>query len=450
MAEERKFVSRTVYTRKYVDRRTPPLSVRPPQGFSAPVASPSPDSSHAAPPNSNVLLPFKKRWNMIADPLPSDADTKRPRLESVDETNNQDFSSAPMDVGLKHPIAHSQVGMVPPSVLPVTNDVWRKKINIPNGMVRFIIGKGGETAKYLQLQSGAEIQVTKYMDADPTSQTTPVDLMGAPDNICKAEQLINDVLSQAGLIIGEGGETIRNMQARSGAHIQVTLIVIGNDFVQNRVSNPPLTGGYHQQGYPPPWPPKSWAPPRFHPMQQPGFSDMQPGAYPGQPLQYHITQPPYARYPPKPTSSGSSSGSVYYDQQQQAHGSSLTPADNTSYSHSPSGYTQQGAYGVPNYGQAPTGQQTSCPQYGSGGGYHVPVPHFSYGQSLSNPQPGYDQQQGYNSLPIYGTMVNPIHVQDEDEAASSSGAQGGPAQVPPDSSEATFTCIFLRWSCQDF
>lgn len=71
-----------------------------------------------------------------------------------------------------------------------------KKIEIPNGRVGVIIGKGGETIKYLQLQSGAKIQVTRDVDADPSSTTRGVELMGNPDQIAKAEQLINDVLSE--------------------------------------------------------------------------------------------------------------------------------------------------------------------------------------------------------------------------------------------------------------
>lgn len=71
-----------------------------------------------------------------------------------------------------------------------------KKIEIPNGRVGVIIGKGGETIKYLQLQSGAKIQVTRDMDADPNSPNRGVELTGTPDQIAKAEQLINDVLNE--------------------------------------------------------------------------------------------------------------------------------------------------------------------------------------------------------------------------------------------------------------
>lgn len=71
-----------------------------------------------------------------------------------------------------------------------------KKIEIPNGRVGVIIGKGGETIKYLQLQSGAKIQVTRDMDADPNSASRGVELMGTPEQVAKAEQLIKDVLAE--------------------------------------------------------------------------------------------------------------------------------------------------------------------------------------------------------------------------------------------------------------
>lgn len=71
-----------------------------------------------------------------------------------------------------------------------------KKIDIPNGRVGVIIGKGGETIKYLQLQSGAKIQITRDIDADPNSSTRTVELMGTPEAISSAEKLINEVLAE--------------------------------------------------------------------------------------------------------------------------------------------------------------------------------------------------------------------------------------------------------------
>lgn len=62
--------------------------------------------------------------------------------------------------------------------------------------VGVIIGKSGETIKYLQLQSGAKIQVTRDAEVDPSSQTRTVELMGTTEQVNKAEQLINDVLKE--------------------------------------------------------------------------------------------------------------------------------------------------------------------------------------------------------------------------------------------------------------
>lgn len=59
-----------------------------------------------------------------------------------------------------------------------------------------IIGRSGETIKYLQHQSGAKIQVTRDIDADPNAPTRAVELTGTPDQISRAEELINDVLAE--------------------------------------------------------------------------------------------------------------------------------------------------------------------------------------------------------------------------------------------------------------
>jgi len=90
--------------------------------------------------------------------------------------------------------AKPQYSAVPP--VSYSHQGTSKKIDIPNGRVGVIIGKGGETIKYLQLQSGAKIQVTRDMDADPNSVTRTVELMGTPEAIASAEKLINEVLAE--------------------------------------------------------------------------------------------------------------------------------------------------------------------------------------------------------------------------------------------------------------
>ncbi|KAG6494074.1 hypothetical protein ZIOFF_049093 [Zingiber officinale] len=136
---------------------------------------------------------------------------------------------------------------------PIDSEVVSHKIEIPNNKVGVLIGKAGETIRYLQFNSGAKIQITRDAEADPNSTTRSVELIGAFESINKAEKLIKDVIAEAdaggspslvargfgtlqsggeqfeikvanekvGLIIGKGGETIKNLQTRSGARIQL-------------------------------------------------------------------------------------------------------------------------------------------------------------------------------------------------------------------------------------
>nr|KAJ0200755.1 hypothetical protein LSAT_V11C600303990 [Lactuca sativa] len=260
MAEEAQYSSGADYAttkRKYDDSTTPPppSSTRRATGFSAPIIpSQSPDSAPAynsVPPPVDEIELAKQRAQEIAARIFSSAEAKRPKFDNggggggYDSNDSKGFSSGPPDYGQKTystTAVSSAYGYGNPS----------KKIDIPNGRVGVIIGKGGETIKYLQMQSGAKIQVTRDMDSDPHSLTRTVELTGTSESIAKAEQLIKDVLAEAesggsgivsrrmpgesggaeqfvmkvpnnkvGLIIGKGGETIKNMQASTGARIQV-------------------------------------------------------------------------------------------------------------------------------------------------------------------------------------------------------------------------------------
>ncbi|XP_057427385.1 uncharacterized protein LOC130720716 [Lotus japonicus] len=351
-----------------------------------------------------------------------------------------------------------------------------KKIDIPNGRVGVIIGKSGETIKYLQTQSGAKIQVTRDMDADPNSSTRAVELMGTPEAIAHAEKLINEVLTEAesggsgivtrripgqagadefvmkvpnnkvGLVIGKGGETIKSMQQSTGARIQViplhlppgdtsterTLKIEGNSEQiesakqlvnsvingDNRLRNPSMSGGYSQQGYQARTP-SSWAPPAA-PTQQPGYGYVQPGAYSGPSPQYNMPQQPYAGYP-----SQSGGYPTNWDH------STAPPQQSTHAGYDYYGQQQQQNPGAPappadgtayNYSQPPSsgysqpGQGYAQDGYGA---YQAP-PHSGYGQP-----PSYDQQQGYSSAPSYGSNPAP------DANTANYGSQGDSAQVPP-------------------
>lgn len=62
--------------------------------------------------------------------------------------------------------------------------------------VGVLIGKSGDTIRYLQYNSGAKIQIMRDADTDPHAATRPVELIGTLENINKAEKLIKDVIAE--------------------------------------------------------------------------------------------------------------------------------------------------------------------------------------------------------------------------------------------------------------
>ena len=62
--------------------------------------------------------------------------------------------------------------------------------------VGVVIGKGGETIKYLQQQSGAKIQITRDSEHDPSLPNRQVEIMGTAEQINRAEQMVKDVLAE--------------------------------------------------------------------------------------------------------------------------------------------------------------------------------------------------------------------------------------------------------------
>ncbi|XP_065615861.1 uncharacterized protein LOC111997271 [Quercus suber] len=370
--------------RKYDDQAAPPPATRRPTGFSAPITPHSPDS---APPS----------YNAVAPPIEG-----KQLAQEVAEKGASGFDSH-----------ESGFSSIPPDVKPHT---MSKKIGIPKGRVGHIIGKGGETIGNLQTQSGAKIQITQDMNADSNSVTLTrlVELMGTPEQIAKAEQLIIDLLAKM------------VSQSSTGWSKRVVFgMKIPNN--KNRVKNPSMAGCYPQQGYQA-WPPTGWGKPGAPPFQQPGYGYVQ--VYPGPSPQYNMSQPPYSGYPPQPASGGYASnwdqsavppsqqtsqggGNDYYSQpppsqQQQTPGGPAAPADNSGYCYGqqqPLSYNQQGqGYTQDGYG-----------------GYQA-QPQSGYGQP-----PSYDQQQGYASAPTYRNVTNPT----QDGHAPSYGSQGDSTQAPP-------------------
>ncbi|KAK9065557.1 hypothetical protein SSX86_014958 [Deinandra increscens subsp. villosa] len=454
--------------RKYEDAVAPgpPSSARRVSGFSAPDSVPS--YNNVPPPMDEIQL-AKQKAQEIAARIFNNAEAKRSKFESDgggggggwDSSDNRDFSSGPTDLGYAAPSMSSAYGY--------SNS--NKKIEIPNGKVGVIIGKAGETIKYLQLQSGAKIQITRDMDADPHSLTRDVEISGSADAIAKAEQLIKDVLAEAesggsgtvsrrvsgqsggaeqfvmkiptkkvGLVIGKGGETIKSMQASTGARIQViplhpppgdtsterTVQIDGssdqieaakqmvNEVISENRARNPMGGGYSQQGYQA-QPPTSWAPPGQQMQQQGGYGYYsQPGAYPGQPA---YPQQPYGggyaagwdQSSAQQTQAGGG-GYDYYGQQQSQQtqppgGPGSTDTSSYGYSQQGQGYGQDGYYQQPGYGNPTSGYQAAGQtSEGQTAGYGVQTDNAGQAPPTSAPQSGYGQQPGPNpSYPPQGS-----------------------------------------------
>ncbi|KAK1323970.1 hypothetical protein QJS10_CPA02g00837 [Acorus calamus] len=367
------------------------------------------------------------------------------------------------------------------------------------------------------MNSGAKIQITRDVDADRNSLTRPVELIGAPENIKKAEQLIKDVIAEAdaggspslvargfstiqtgaeqleiqvpnekvGLIIGKGGETIKSLQTRSGARIQLipqhlpegdsskerTVRVTGNKKqidtakemikeVMNQIplKPSPLSATYPQQSYRPrgpsgpSGPTPHWGPPRSgtaHSQSAGGYDYPQRGMYPSQPSQYPpqsysgYQQPPpqrstygWEQRPSHPPHHGGG-GYDYYGQGGGGHVMDGPISGGPPKAHGPPQANYYGAPPASEYGQhASYPQSAPPPQHGYGHGYDEPKydtqpPVYGASQPGAYPQQpsggsqsGYGQQT-YNKPPAYGMPPS------QGPSPQSYGAPLRPAQEVP-------------------
>ncbi|XP_030588089.1 far upstream element-binding protein 2 isoform X2 [Archocentrus centrarchus] len=117
------------------------------------------------------------------------------------------------------------------SVRPST---MTEECRVPDSMVGLIIGRGGEQINKIQQDSGCKVQIAHDSVGLPERS---ISLTGSPDAIERARALIDDIVSRghestngqsssmqemiipagkAGLIIGKGGETIKQLQERAG------------------------------------------------------------------------------------------------------------------------------------------------------------------------------------------------------------------------------------------
>ncbi|CAG8531299.1 17274_t:CDS:10 [Rhizophagus irregularis] len=125
-----------------------------------------------------------------------------------------------------------------------------EEFKVPNAVVGLVIGRGGENLKRIEKNTGARIQFSQ--DQPPDVIERRVTITGQVDDVKTAramiQQLVEDAsngtltgrrdshgsgsnratitihipVNKVGVVIGRGGETIRDLQDRSGARINVT------------------------------------------------------------------------------------------------------------------------------------------------------------------------------------------------------------------------------------
>ncbi|XP_041839736.1 far upstream element-binding protein 2 [Melanotaenia boesemani] len=161
-------------------------------------------------------------------------------LEEADEPNAKKVASqserdSAMSIGAQLAALSQQ---------SVRSSTMTEDYRVPDGMVGLIIGRGGEQINKIQHDSGCKVQIAH--DSAGLPERT-VSLTGPPDAIQRAKAFIDDIVSRghessngqpgsmqemiipagkAGLIIGKGGETIKQLQERAG--VKMILIQDGS------------------------------------------------------------------------------------------------------------------------------------------------------------------------------------------------------------------------------
>eukprot|EP00795_Rhopilema_esculentum_P010731 gene10731-19511_t len=136
------------------------------------------------------------------------------------------------------------------------------EVPVPRDIVGFVIGKGGETIKRIQAETGCKVQ---FSVPDTGGQDRMCLLQGDPQQINEATQKIREIIetsrsrgpptnrgpppnapgvrtveqpvpaNKCGIVIGKGGETIRQINQMSGAHVEINKATSNNTDFKNFV-----------------------------------------------------------------------------------------------------------------------------------------------------------------------------------------------------------------------
>eukprot|EP01029_Cantina_marsupialis_P016815 TRINITY_DN376_c0_g2_i1.p2 TRINITY_DN376_c0_g2~~TRINITY_DN376_c0_g2_i1.p2 ORF type:complete len:429 (-),score=91.57 TRINITY_DN376_c0_g2_i1:356-1642(-) len=89
---------------------------------------------------------------------------------------------------------------------PISKDDVKDEVTIPNLFVGLVIGKGGETIRELQLRSGAHIQIQRDCEALSGTSDRLISIRGLKDRVGLAKRLINELIDERKKQIKGGGD----------------------------------------------------------------------------------------------------------------------------------------------------------------------------------------------------------------------------------------------------
>jgi far upstream element-binding protein len=203
--------------------------------------------------------------DLISNPQMA-AEVKRQQLRDLASSKSSDNQSAssqnPNTIPLGSQSGGSSDSTNPPP--PPSANSYSESFGIPNSFVGLVIGKGGETIRNLQSQTGAVVHVQKESDMPFGSTERIITVTGTVGSVAAAKMSVLHTIetrasgpsassgSQAhvgigyhpqhgsssgsghqiqtsmivpddmvGLIIGRSGATIKGIQGRTGVHIQI-------------------------------------------------------------------------------------------------------------------------------------------------------------------------------------------------------------------------------------
>jgi len=248
------------------------------------------------------------------------------------------------------PSAGSPVyGYAPPPETSVEHVL--ETVHCPQALVGRLIGKGGETIKDLQRRSGARIQIDQSF---PDGAPRVVTVEGARPCVVVGVELVRSLIGNApaggggapgrtltfdcprtlvGRVIGKGGETINELQRRSGARIQIeqrvpeghpcVVEVQGDDVAveeARRLIHEVMAGRRLEFAYP-----AYYAPPApVYGYGFPQYARAPPAGRPGSPAPgAEVYGAPYGFYYARPAYPGAPGAPYYYGQPGSPHGSPL-------------------------------------------------------------------------------------------------------------------------------